>query len=300
MKVLFHGPNHPKNVKGLELMCASSGVELVLTDDDTRVTDHDDYDIVILNTRFIDPSRIHEKAKIIFGPQHFVFPKGPLSGPLNPAWADRCVYNCLSPWVSTLFQEFGGLQVPVVNFPFSVDTERFSPSAAAAAKTLDCIVYIKHREQTFVENALKVIQATGLNYRIFKYGSYKEQAYLESLQQAKCMIVIDAHESQGFALQEAMATNVPLLVLNATTMFDEWQYGQVYREWCGLKKLDCTSVPYFSKDCGVIIKDIAELEGAIHTMMENYTSYNPRAYILETLSAKPCMKRILDSFALEA
>ena len=108
------------------------------------------------------------------------------------------------------------------------------------------------------------------------------------------MIVLDAHESQGFALQEAMSCNVPLLVIDATSMYDEMADGHnsSYDHMKPLK-LKCTSVPYWSDICGIKITDINKLPKSLGVMLDNWSTFNPRKYIEETLSPKVCMERIL-------
>ena len=46
--------------------------------------------------------------------------------------------------------------------------------------------------------------------------------FFNYLQNSKYGIWLDAHESQGFALQEALSCNVPLLVWNISSMNQEY------------------------------------------------------------------------------
>ncbi len=111
------------------------------------------------------------------------------------------------------------------------------------------------------------------------------------------MIVLDAHESQGFALQEAMSCNVPLLVIDATSMYDEYLYGrQIYSNYRPLA-LKATSVPYWSDECGLktTIIDLAE---TIDFMKKEWQTFRPRDFIVRELSESSCMQKILDYFKL--
>lgn len=301
MKIVFHAPGHIKNRIGLELMCKAAHIELEVTHDNVRIQ-RDDYDLLILNSVYVDPSTIPSRIKIIYGPQHFVFPKAPFLGAQELSSSDgqpRIVYNALSPWVKAAYAEFGSLRFPVETFPFAVDVEKFSPTAVE--KKYDCLVYIKHREQRIVDTVLQIVGNAGLVHKIFQYGSYNEATYLSALQESKFMVVVDAHESQGFALQEAMACGVPLLVLDATSMYDEFYNGhQVYAEHKGQKTLACSSVPYWSPACGIRITELSEFEEALAGMAGNLSSFSPREFVLTHLSARPCIQRILEYFALDA
>ena len=84
MKVLLHhhknyAPHH-KNVEGLRQMCAAVGAKLEITSD-TEYAKSCDHDLIILNSECISPYELPKNAKIIYGPQYWVFPEGPLVGP---------------------------------------------------------------------------------------------------------------------------------------------------------------------------------------------------------------------------
>jgi glycosyltransferase involved in cell wall biosynthesis len=184
--------------------------------------------------------------------------------------------------------------MPISQFPLAVDTEKFKPEQVK--KEYDCIVYIKRRSNELVNRCINILDQKSLRYKIFRYGSYNEEEYLWTLQRSTFMLVLDAHESQGFALQEAMSCNVPLLVVDATSMYDEKNDGinSVY-DFLKPKKMLATSVPYWSDECGIKINE-SEINNSIDKIIS--TTYTPREYILRTLSDKVCMKRMLDYFQL--
>ncbi len=299
MKLIYFTPcgGHPKNRDAIQRMCAASGLEYEQTFDYTRIS-RDDYDILMTIQTFIDPATIPEKVKIIYGPQFWVIPEGPLCGPEREDLKGRAVLNCLSPWVKEHFCEFANNFICQLEpFPFAVDCTKFCP-LPEIQKTLDCIIYIKRRDPALIEHVLTKVNELGLSHRIFKYGSYSEQDYRQALHQSKFMIVLDATESQGFALQEAMASGIPLLVFDAKSMKDEFEYGYTYARYTDKKMLG-TSVPYWSDQCGIKTYDYANALDHIKYMLENYEKFNPRQFILDNLSEKPCMNRILSYFGLK-
>jgi hypothetical protein len=298
MKVIVYleaGTPHHKNYEGMKRICKLYNIDFELTHSVNRICE-DNYDILWCNVNFVEPSKIPERIKIIYGPQMFIFPSGSIVGQLDKTLVHRCVYNTLSKWNEGIIREFvPELRMPIVQFPFPVDTERFIPKDVN--KTLDCIVYYKHRNPYLFQSVLQILQEKNISYKVFQYGGYKEDEYLEALQHSKFMISIDAHESQGFALEEAMSCNVPLLVLDATSMYDEMysENAPVYA-YQRPKQLLATSVPYWSNECGIKIKTIEEFPKAIECMLEIYSSFTPRNYILENLSDEVCMRRILNYF----
>ena len=81
-----------------------------------------------------------------------------------------------------------------------------------------------------------------IKYKIFDYvKKYNEEDYLHYLQDSRYGIILDAHESQGFAIEEALSCNVPLLVWNTEYMSQE--YGSHYSD------IPCTSIPYWYNRC---------------------------------------------------
>jgi glycosyltransferase involved in cell wall biosynthesis len=187
---------------------------------------------------------------------------------------------------------------PIYFFPFSVDVNQFTPSNQIDKK-IDCIVYIKRRLNSDIQYLTEQLTNKNITYKIFKYGSYNEQEYINALHECKFMISLDAHESQGFALEEAMSCNIPLLVIDAKTMYDECDdgYNPTYKN-LHPKKMLATSVPYWSDNCGIKIYDQDKISNAIDIMMDNYKNFSPRDYIMNTLSDKVCMERILNYFTI--
>jgi len=284
---------HHKNYDGIQRMCKSCSIEFEFTHDVNRIY-NSNYDILILNDKFIDPYSIPSNIKVIYGPQFFVFPSGPVAGPLKQDLVGRCVFNVLSTWIQHTYIEMAeSMIMPIVQFPFAVDTDRFKPDLTS--KTLDCVVYIKRRSKQLVDYTLNLLNEKKISYKAFTYGSYNEHDYLNTLRTAKFMLTLDAHESQGFALEEAMSCDIPLLVVDAMSMHDEMGdgYTSTYKH-LHPKKLISTSVPYWSDECGLKIIEQIEISSAIDTMMDKYNTFTPRQFIVKTLSNEVCMRRILD------
>ena len=192
------------------------------------------------------------------------------------------------------------LIMPIAQLPFGVDTNYFRPYDINYEKIFDCILYVKRRSNELVNYAKLLLESKGLRYHVFQYGSYNETDYMYGIRMSKFMLVLDAHESQGFALEEAMSCNVPLLVMDATSMYDETNDGvHATYEYLKPKKLIATSVPYWSDECGIKITKQEEIADAIDTMMKTYTQFTPRNYVVRTLSDEVCMKRILDYYELK-
>lgn len=300
MKLIFYQPHHHKNLDAIKRMCSSCLIQLEITEDFNRIT-RNDYDILISNRTFINPDLIPDNIKIIYGPQLWVIPTGELIGELNEKFKTRCVFNSLSDWVMQYYLELSkSFIIPISQFPYAVNTNLFKPKPKQE-KELDCIVYIKRRSKIIIDKTIELLNQKSLKYEIFIYGSYYEYIYINALHKTKFLISLDAHESQGFALEEAMSCDVPLLVFDTSSMYDETNDdGNTYiYDYLKPNKLFATSVPYWSDSCGLKITNIDEMSNTIDNMIMNYKNFSPREYIMENLSEEVCMKRILDYFDLE-
>lgn len=297
LRLILFDPGHEKNTKALEMMCANAGILFETAWDPMRLH-RPDYAIVIMNSRYLPPEFFPPHVKIIYGPQHWVFPSGPLCGSLDKSLDRKAVYNNLAVWINALYDSFSTMRVRHVQFPFAVDVSKFRPSNAE--KSLDCILYFKRRSPWELELVQAACDRRGLRYKIFKYGFYKEEEYLHALQSSKFMIVLDAHESQGFALQEAMSCGIPLLVCDVTSMHAETEDGInfTYEKYKHLPML-ATSVPYWNDSlCGIRIDDLSNFDVALDRMCSEFSKFEPRRFIEDNLGPLPCMLRILEYFGL--
>jgi glycosyltransferase involved in cell wall biosynthesis len=127
-----------------------------------------------------------------------------------------------------------------------------------------------------------------INYRIFGYiQRYNEKDYIEYLQKSKFGIWVGAHESQGFALQEALSCNVPLLVWNIKSMNQE--YGSNYND------IPATSIPYWDERCGDVFYNENEMEDTFKRFNSRLYNYKPREFILENLSMEVCEIKFIET-----
>jgi hypothetical protein len=290
MKFVFLNPYHHKNLDAIKRMCSKTGIELEITNDFNRCQENN-YDILISNMHFFNPDLIPENIKIIFGPEFF--PKNEIIGNVNQLFFKRCVYNSPSKWVEKYILDTSkSLVVPISQFPFAVDTEKFSPKNEK--KEYDCLIYFKNRSPEVLSKIHEILDQKNLSYKDIIYGSYQEKEYMKVLHECKFMISINAHESQGFALQEAMSCNVPLLVYDIKTVYDVYNYT-FFDKYKPLE-LNATTVPYWSEECGLKTTELNEIPELLDEMLNKYQTFNPRKYILETLTEEKCMQRILRYF----
>jgi hypothetical protein len=292
MKILFvDGFIHPKNKIGFDLMCKSKGYTYTTSSD--REDFFQEWDFVFIPTGEYNPFFFQNSKCIMYGPHNFIFTNS-IWKKHNAAFPPNCFYNLLSPWITQVQEEFGGMSMAVEHIPFAVDVDKFSPTSKKQY-TYDCFVYKKARDNKDLEYVESVLREKGLNYKVIKYGSYTEEEYLDILNSSRFGIWIGCHESQGFALQEALSCNVPLLVWNVTSMFQEYNINNeiCYTNEIGLYKLKATSTPYWDDRCGIRFESEGEFANSLDSMLNTMDKFKPRSYILDTLSPEVCMNRLL-------
>jgi len=272
MKFLILSPHfHHKNKKGIESILNNLKWEYKYG----NINDITDFDIIYSPSDSIDVSKYPNK-KFIFGPHFSVFPNNKIKQINN---VNNSIYIQPSEWAVNTWKQMGAEQyIPIKPFCFPVDTDKFNQVNQERNKVF---IYFKRRhpnELNFMEEYLKKMN---IEYVIFDYiKKYKEAYYISYLQQSKFGIIIDAHESQGFAIQEAMSCNVPLLVWNTKCMSQE--YGSNYTN------IPCTTIPYWSDECGEFFYDKEEFECKYNEFINKVETYNPRKYVMEHLSLVKC------------
>ena len=266
------------------------------------------YDIIYCPSYIKINTALYPSKKFIFGPHFSTFPDHQqLQSLHNDKYNKKnnnIIYIQPSEWAAQTWKNMGAEQFLTVKiFPFPVDTDRFKPLASGAdtsgadtsgadtsgadtsgAEKTNVLIYYKHRSPEELNSLKEFLTKKNItNYRVFNYKQrYNEADYLTYLQQCKYGIILDAHESQGFAIEEALSCNVPLLVWNAKTMNQE--YTSHYQP------IPCTSISYWSEKCGEYFYHHNELSNAFKTFQTKLESkqYSPRQYILDNLSTEVC------------
>lgn len=281
MNVLIIGQFHHKNTDGLIRILQHLGYNFSWGCEN----DIDNYDVIFSPLNPIDTSKYPNK-KFIFGPHFSVFPDDKLS--LIKNVNNNAVYIQPSEQAANVWKILGAEKyIPIKVFPFPVNTEKFNNP--------DMIfIYYKRRHPSELIQVINFIKDKNVEYRIFDYlKGYEENEYIAYLQKCKYGIIIDAHESQGFAIQEALSCNVPLLVWSTKTMKQEFNgYDYTYKDFkCNL---DMVTVPYWDNRCGEVFYESSKLETTYNLFISKLNTYKPREFIIETLSVKPCAQKFVE------
>ena len=217
------------------------------------------------------------KACKVVGPNLFIMPSDIQTG----IRFNGATYLHPSPWAVRVWQCAGFDSCSLAAWPVGIDTDEFKPLSLLGARS-QILVYHKQRDPEQLKFILNTLQDMKLKYSCVTYGNYSEPEYQELLAKASLIIWHGLHESQGIALQEAMACNAPILVCDVTSLSQA--YGGRYQFDPAFFDIPVTSAPYFDDRCGVKIVDLSRLKESIEFMFENLEHFAPRQYVLENLS----------------
>lgn len=243
----------------------------------------DEFDAVISPSEPIDVSK-YPNVKFIFGPHFSVFP----TNKLNIIQGSNSRYNSLSEWVVDVWKQYEICSnLKFISLPYGVDTDKFTNDKHISERN-EVFIYFKHRNPQDLNMILQFLKNKNISYKIFSYHSkYNENSYLNCLQNAKYGIWVDAHESQGFALQEALSCDVPLLVWDVQSMSQAFNYN--------FPNYKATTTSYWDNSCGEKFYDIAEFEETYDRFINNIENYNPRKFIVDNLSIEACENKLIET-----
>ncbi len=145
------------------------------------------------------------------------------------------------------------------------------------------LVFKKNVPEEIYQKVLKKLDDKKIQYDIITYGTYARKDYLQKLLSASVLIYLQKTESQGLALQEAWAYNIPTLVWQNK----DWQYDTY--AWSNEK----IAAPYQTNDSGRFFT-AETLDVQLDSILNNASAYNPRKYCIENLSDKVSVQNYLE------
>lgn len=283
MKILFINTwIHPKNLISIQNY-KNIHFHTITNVNDIANYDLSNFDCVFSPTKIFDISK-YPNTKFIFGPHVYLFP----GDDMISICSKNVVYIQPSQWPIDWWKSSFNVckYLNMKALPFGVDTLRFNEIKPINERN-QVFIYYKRRnpnELEFIETFLRTLK---IEYKIFNYvQQYDEKEYMQYLQNSKFGIWLDAHESQGFALEEALSCNVPLLVWNVQSMNQE--YASTYTD------IPATSIPYWDVRCGEIFYNHTEFTNVFELFLSKLHTYLPRQYILENLSMDICEQKLID------
>ena len=257
---------------------------IIGNENDLDHIDLNQFDCVYSPSTPINVSK-YPNTKFLFGPHFSVFPE-PIHMKLIEG--NNSIYIFPSEWTKEFWKNFNICdKIRMECVPFAVDVNKFTPLKNIYEKN-SIFVYYKSRKPEELQQIINFLSQTNfnLNIKIFEYSKYSEEEYLNYLHNSKFGIWVGGYESQGFALEEALSCDIPLLVWNMTSMNQYYGYNH--------PDIPSTTIPYWDNRCGEFFNSISDLKPTFDKFITNLQNYKPREYILENLSIEQCEKKFID------
>ena len=283
MKILFININmHYKNLKAL-LSYKNIQIYITRNINELNTMNLKEFDCVYSPSIPVDVSK-YPNTKFIFGPHFSVFPE---LNHMNLIRQPNVTYIQPSDWASQLWANNPLCKnIKIKPLPFGVDADFFKNDKPINMRE-KVFIYFKSRNPLLLQIVEFYLKEKSINYVVFNYNTkYNETDYINYLKNSKYGIWIGRHESQGFALEEALSCDVPLLVLNVQSMNEEYKSG--YEDIPG------TTIPYWDNRCGEYFYNLSDMNNKFNLFISKLETYKPRDYILENLTIEKCEEKLID------
>jgi hypothetical protein len=149
-----------------------------------------------------------------------------------------------------------------------IDAEFWKPTSAMRAQR--AVVYWKDSPEALCIDAERVLRAAALEPVRLRYGGYDAVTFKTALEEARLAVFLSTFETQGLALAEAWAMDVPTLV---------WD-PQAETEWAGIPFKAASSAPYLTRATGVTWKALSELETCVCEALTVPQHFSTRQWVL--------------------
>lgn len=162
-----------------------------------------------------------------------------------------------------------------------VDTGFWKP-AADSGQHRHILVYQKKVSDEVAAKCCEVVSKFGFTHSILKYGEYDADRFLCELRRSAAAVFLSRSESQGIALAESWAVNVPTIVWNPGVL--------VY----GGKTLLCSAAPYLTDATGLCFARMEDFESVFMEWQEKCHMFSPRKWVVSHMTDKICALNILE------
>tara|TARA_B100000900_G_C20602448_1_gene726293 strand:+ start:8327 stop:9313 length:987 start_codon:yes stop_codon:yes gene_type:complete len=147
-----------------------------------------------------------------------------------------------------------------------------------------CLIYFKNRSLDDLNLILEFLKSKGIKYDIIEYGSYSNNQLKKLSKRNHYGILLASTESQGFAIQEIMSNNLPMIV-----------WDKNFGEFEG-RKIRGTSVTVWDNNCGLIVNTFDEFSRKFNSFIKNLDSYNPKNVVIKNLTYEVFLNNLNKQF----
>lgn len=258
------------------------GVEFKLNPSEREITAND---VVLVNESLAAlcwaiSAKKHGRISHLFAGPNFVVLPSDAGGIMKDEVIEKFLFP--SPWTRDLFiakdSSFAG-RIEICPAGVMV------PKLKEVQKDVDCLLFVKNQDEYVTASAIeKELRKKGISYLRLDYGSFKQKEYFDCLDRCHFMVYLTYSESQGLALQEAWARNIPTYVWNRGYMEHSGE------KWYAKK----ASAPLLDDLTGRFFSDLTEFNHGIMSFVSALYQFKPRQAVLDNYSDKVCASNLLN------
>ncbi len=206
--------------------------------------------------------------KLIAGPNVMNSPNQ-----FNFLFASREVDICLVPsrWIQIAYEQDAPLLKGRVRCWYAGINEEHWVEKNEVKDTI--LIYWKTELSDFIRKVELILKKHEYKVHVLKYGTYTLQGYKNILDKSIFAVFISRSESQGIALAEAWAMNVPTFVWNPKAL-----------TYLGKKYTEVSACPYLTDKTGKDWQTLNELDLLISSF--NKEMFAPREWVLNNMTDK--------------
>lgn len=166
--------------------------------------------------------------------------------------------------------------VPVVVAIAGINARDWQPSAASAGRRR-VLIYDKWGDASLSRNCQVAMELLGWSVDYLRYGKFTQSTYRRLLSEAVALVYLSKSESQGIALFESWAMNVPSLVLDPAS--------RGFREG--------SPAPYLTNATGTLFQNPADLPALVERVIAG--AWHPRKWIMENGTDEATVRQLLQA-----
>jgi hypothetical protein len=182
-----------------------------------------------------------------------------------------------SGWVRTMYEQCSPELAGRINvWAAGVDPVFWQPYGSQRRRLV--LIYNKLQRRR-ARQVRDLVAKLGHPTAFMSYGGYSPARYRRLLNRSMAMVFLTESESQGLALAEAWAMDVPTFVVDNR------------QRRVGDRTVAVSTAPYLTAATGRFFSDPAELEGCLSAAV--LARFAPRAWVLDHMSDQVCARNLL-------
>lgn len=164
-----------------------------------------------------------------------------------------------------------------------IDEQYWKPTVRFKDKQSKKVLLYCKTNSEISEQAKRCLKEFGYIPEEIVWGKYKHDGYKKMLEECKFAVFVSRSETQGIALAEAWAMDVPVLAWNPQTSFD----------WDNIIWMPVSSCPYMNPMVGLDWQEIDQFRSILRNFEKPAESFQPRRWVLLNMTDKTSVERLM-------